>query len=521
MPLPVLLAAAESRSVRITLAEDLTAQYGARVHVVVTGRARAARFLEKLTQNGDDLALFLFERTGTELADRVGEAFPDAGRVALLSGEGPVPTVDATIPYPYADASESLYPPIDDLVDSYLACQSPTPPLRLVGPRWSTEIHETKAFLAKHGVAYEWRDEERPPLVELPNGRRLEEFDRSTLAEAIGLQVDPKQEFYDLVVVGAGPAGLAAAVYAASEGLSTLVLERCAPGGQAGTSARIENYLGFPDGLSGEDLTRRAVAQAAKFGVEIVSPAEATALRAEGRYRIVSLADERELRCHTVLIATGVDYRRLNIPGEDRLYGRGIYYGSAKSEAILCRDEEVAVVGGANSAGQAALHLSQYANKVTMLVRGADLGETMSDYLLDRIENAKNIDVQTGVALEEACGEDHLEAVRVRCGEEVWTLPLDGLFVFIGAEPHTDWLAGVIARDPDGFILTGNAVTAAPDPKCRWRERRPPMPLETCIPGVFAAGDVRAGSLKRVASAVGQGGTAVSFMHEYLRSIGA
>jgi thioredoxin reductase (NADPH) len=519
--LPLLLAAAESRQVRKALAEQLAARYSSRVHVVVTGRARASLFLDKITGNGDGLAVFLFDRPSSGLADRVEEDFPDAGRVALLSGEGPLPTVDATIPYPYADAAESLYPPIDDLVDSYLACQSPTPPLKLIGPRWSTEVHETKAFLAKHGVAYEWRDEERSPLVELPDGHRLEDLDRSALAEAIGLQVDPKQEFYDLVVVGAGPAGLAAAVYAASEGLSTLVLERCAPGGQAGTSARIENYLGFPDGLSGEDLTRRAVAQAEKFGVEIVSPAEATQLVTDGRYRKIRLSDEREIRCRTVLIATGVDYRRLNIPGEDRLYGRGIYYGSAKSEAILCHDEEVAVVGGANSAGQAALHLSQYAKKVTMLVRGADLGETMSDYLLERIEKAVNIDVQTGVTLEEVCGDDHLEAVRVRCGDEVWTLPVDGLFAFIGAEPHTEWLAGTIARDGDGFILTGNAVTAAPDRSCRWRERRPPMPLETCIPGVFAAGDVRSGSLKRVASAVGQGGTAVSFMHEYLRTIGA
>jgi thioredoxin reductase (NADPH) len=255
--------------------------------------------------------------------------------------------------------------------------------------------------------------------------------------------------------------------------------------------------------------------------VEIVSPSEATGLRSEGKYRIVRLGDDSELRCRTVLVATGVDYRRLAIPGEDRLYGRGVYYGSARSEAILCRDEKVAVVGGANSAGQAALHLAQYAKKVTMLVRGADLGETMSDYLLDRIENAKNIEVQTGVALEEACGDDHLEAVRVRCGEQIWTLPIDGLFAFIGAEPHTEWLAGTISRDAEGFILTGSAVTQAPDATCRWRERRSPMSLETCIPGVFAAGDVRAGSLKRVASAVGQGGTAVSLMHDYLRSIGA
>ncbi|RYG23870.1 FAD-dependent oxidoreductase [bacterium] len=453
VPLPVLLATVESRQVRKALARDLVARYASRVHVVVTGKARAAHFLDKLAENGEALAAVLFDRTGGNIAKQVAEAFPDAGRAALLVGKGACPVVDATIPYPYSDASESLYPPIDDLVESYLAGQRETPGLRLVGPRWSTEVHETKSFLASHGIAYEWREEECAPSVELPDGTCLNSPDRTTLAEAIGLQVDPKEDFYDLVVIGGGPAGLAAAVYAASEGLSTVILERCSPGGQAGNSARIENYLGFPDGLSGDDLTRRAVAQAQKFGVEIVSPSEAAGLRVEGKYRIVTLGDESELRCRSVLIATGVDYRRLDIKGEDRLYGRGVYYGSARSEAILCREEEVAVVGGANSAGQAALHLAQYAKKVTMLVRGADLGETMSDYLLDRIENTPNIDVQTGVTLEEACGEEHLEAVRVRCGEEVWTLPLDGLFAFIGAEPRTEWLEGTLARDRDGFIL--------------------------------------------------------------------
>lgn len=516
-----MLATAKSRSAREALARDLPSRFSDRAHVVVAGPARAARFVDWLDRSGGSLAAFVFDRTGAELAARVAETFPDAGRAVLLTGEGTAPIADATIPYPYGDPTEGLYPPLDDLVGSYLVCADAAPMVRVIGPRWSPEVYETKAFLKRHGVTYEWTDEEGAPSVVFPDGRRLERPDRTALAEAVGLQVDPGRDFYDFVVVGGGPAGLAAAVYAASEGLSTVILERGSPGGQAGYSSKIENYLGFPEGLSGEDLTRRAVAQAKKFGVEIVSPSTAVGLSSDGKYRMVRLEDGSEVRCHAVLVATGVEWRRLNVPGEERLYGRGIYYGSASGEAILCRDEEVAVVGGANSAGQAALHLAQYAKKVTMIVRGDGLKESMSDYLLERIEAAENIDVQSGLEIEEACGEDHLEAVRVRCGTEVWTIPLDGMFVFIGAEPHTEWLEGTLVRDEGGFLLTGEAARGGKDSPCRWRERRAPMTLETCIPGVFAAGDVRAGSLKRVASAVGQGGTAVSLVREYLRGIGA
>ncbi len=506
---------------REALARDLAIRYADRLRVVVVGPSRAERLVDRLDENGGALAALLFDRTSGDVAATVADAFPDAGRALLLTGEGASPIADATIPYPYAEAGEGLYPPLDDLVGSYFACRTDEPALTLVGPRWSVEVHEAKGFLKRQGVAYEWRDEDCNPAAELADGRRLAGLEPASLAEAVGLQVDPHRDFYDLVVVGGGPAGLAAAVYAASEGLSTIILEKTAPGGQAGTSAWIENYLGFPEGLSGDDLARRAVSQAKKFGVEIVSPATAVGLAAKGRYRSVRLEDGKEIGSQTVLIATGVEYRRLNVPGEDRLYGRGVYYGSATSEAILCRDEEVAVVGGANSAGQAALHLARYAKKVTMIVRGADLKDTMSDYLLDRIQKAENIDVQTGLEIEEACGEEHLTAVRVRCGKEIWTLPVDGLFVFIGAEPHTEWLEETLARDEEGFVLTGVAARDARDGKCRWRLKRPPMTLETCMPGVFAAGDVRAGSLKRVASAVGQGGTAVSLAHEYLRGIGA
>ena len=484
---------------------------------MVAGTARASGFLDRLANAKRPLVAFLHDRAEADLVAEIAGRFPHVGRAVLLTGEGKTPTADASIVVPYGDPAEGLYPPVDDLVDSYFACEPEAAGVRLAGPRWSVEIHEAKAFLRRSGVAYDWEDAERAPVAEMPDGRSIDLHDRTALAQAVGLQVDPKRKSYDIVIVGGGPAGLAAAVYAASEGLSTVVLEKDAPGGQAGYSASIENYLGFPDGLSGDDLARRAVAQCRKFGVEIVAPAPAVALRTKGRTKTVVLEDGREVHAPVVLIATGVEWRRLNVPGEERLYGRGVYYGSASSEAILCEDEAVAVVGGANSAGQAALHLARYAKRVTMIVRGGDLKETMSEYLLSRIQAMDDrIEVQNNLVIEEVCGEDHLQAARVRCGDEVWTMPLDGLFVYIGAEPHTEWLDGRLARDEDGFLLTGEA--ARHDPRCRWRERRAPTLFESCVPGVFVVGDVRAGSLKRVASAVGQGSTAISMVHEYLRS---
>ena len=519
VPLPVLLATAKNREVRRTLLRDLPPRYAGRLHVAVLAPSRAARLVDRLAKRGRGLVALLHDRGEGELAERVLRDFPDAGRALLLTGQGETPTADATVVVPYDDAAEALYPPLDDLVESFFACSPEGSGLTLVGPRWSTEVHEAKAFLRRSGVAYDWRDEEREPFGEMPDGGRVDLRDHTALAKAVGLQVDPERREYDLVVVGGGPAGLAAAVYAASEGLSTVVLEKDAPGGQAGYSALIENYLGFPDGLSGEDLARRAVAQCRRFGVEIVAPAAAVRLESRGRSRTIVLEDGKRVHAPAVLIATGVEWRRLAVPGEERLYGKGVYYGSASSEAVLCEDEAVAVVGGANSAGQAALHLARYAKRVTMIVRGDDLRETMSDYLRERIEAESRIEVQHGLAIEEVCGEAHLDAARVRCGEEVWTMPLDGLFVYIGAEPHTEWLAGTLARDADGFLLTGEAARGA-EGACPWRLKRAPGLFESCVPGVFVAGDVRSGSIKRVASAVGQGSTAVSLVHEYLRSLG-
>jgi thioredoxin reductase (NADPH) len=327
--------------------------------------------------------------------------------------------------------------------------------------------------------------------------------------------------FYDLAIVGGGPAGLAAAVYGASEGLRTVMIEMEAPGGQAGMSSRIENYLGFPSGLSGGELARRGVDQAKRFGVEILSPQQATGVRVEGPSRTVKLADGSELGCKVLLIATGVSYRKLDVPGAERLQGRGVYYGSAMTEAISCKDEDVYVIGGANSAGQAAMYFSKYARRVVMLVRGASLSATMSQYLIDQIKQTPNIQVETRARVVELHGDERLEAIFIHCGDsdETERVPANSVFVFIGAEPNTDWLAGVVERDERGFILTGAALLRDGKRPRGWTLDRDPFLLETSVPGIFAAGDIRHGSVKRVASGVGEGSIAVQFIHQYLGTV--
>lgn len=341
------------------------------------------------------------------------------------------------------------------------------------------------------------------------------------MLEKIGLRTQAERPFYDLLIVGGGPAGLAAAVYGASEGLSTVMIEREAPGGQAGSSSRIENYLGFPSGLSGGDLARRAVAQARRFGVEILTPQEAKGVRIEDPYRIVSLADGSEISCHALLIATGVSYRKLAVPGMDRLYGAGVYYGAAMTEAIACKGEEVYVVGGANSAGQAAMHFSKYAEHVTMLVRGESLTKSMSQYLIDQIESTPNITVRPYCSVVEVHGETSLEKIVVADSSSGSreTLPAKSLFIFIGAMPQTDWLNGVVERDQQGFILAGLDLLRDRQRPKGWALDRDPFLLESSVPGIFVAGDVRYGSVKRVASGVGEGSIAVQFIHRYLSKV--
>jgi thioredoxin reductase (NADPH) len=357
--------------------------------------------------------------------------------------------------------------------------------------------------------------------VLFPDGTKILEGIPTDVAQKVGLKTRAQTNFYDLAIVGGGPAGLAAAVYGASEGLHTVMIEREAPGGQAGMSSRIENYLGFPAGLSGNDLARRAVVQAQRFGVEILSPQEATGLRTEGSYRIIKLADGSEISCHTLMIASGVQWRRLDAPGVDRLQGAGIYYGGGSTEAISCKDETVYIIGGANSAGQAAMNFARYAKRVMMVVRGNSLGSTMSQYLIDQIKATPNIEIWAHACVAEVHGETHLEEVSVLCSDsnKIERVPVSSMFIFIGALPRTDWLGELVERDDRGFILTGPDLIREKDRPKGWTLERDPFLLETNIPGIFAVGDVRHGSVKRVASGVGEGSVAVQFIHQYLSKV--
>jgi thioredoxin reductase (NADPH) len=411
----------------------------------------------------------------------------------------------------------------------------------VLGNRWSPASHNIKDFLARNHVPYQWLDIETArtdaevqgvvdllddeekrdlPLVIFPNGLRLRRPTPADLAENVGLKTRAAEAFYDLAIVGGGPAGLAAAVYGASEGLRTVMVEREAPGGQAGMSSRIENYLGFPSGLSGADLARRAVVQARRFGVEILS-AEATAVRLDGPYRFLKLADGAELSCHALLVATGVQWRKLDAPGVERLTGAGIYYGAAMTEAMSTKDEDVFVIGGANSAGQAAMYFSKYARRVVMLVRGSSLAASMSQYLINQLKETPNVQIEFNSSIVEAHGEDHLESISVLCSttNEVNRVPANSLFIMIGAAPNTTWLANVVERDERGFIYSGRDLMRDGKRPKGWPLDRDPGLLETNVPGIFVVGDVRHGSVKRVASGVGEGSVAISFVHQYLSKV--
>ena len=444
---------------------------------------------------------------------------------------------------PWDPPEEQLYPVLDDLLDDWLSVYRPQfEGIRVIGDRWSPCSHNVKDFLARNQIPYQWLDVEQEteaqklidyatnngekpklPLIILGDGAQLQQPTNLQLAEKIGLQTQAERPFYDLVIVGGGPAGLAAAVYGASEGLSTVMIERQAPGGQAGSSSRIENYLGFPVGLSGGDLARRGVTQAKRFGVEILTPQEAVGVRIENSYRIITLADGSEITCHALLLATGVSWRRLDIPGCKELTGKGIYYGAAKTEAIACKNEHIYLVGGANSAGQAAMYFSQYANKVTMLVRGESLTKSMSQYLIDQIAATPNIEVMVHTEVAAAKGENNLEAITLLHNDTGATETVDAtsLFIFIGAQPETDWLEAIVKRDQRGYILTGADLKQNGKRCSGWHLERDPFLLETNVPGIFVAGDVRHQSVKRVASGVGEGSIAIMFIHRYLAEVRA
>ena len=547
MARPVLLAIDDDSSVLEAVVQDLRREYGATFRIMRASSGQAALdTLAQLQARQEPVALLLSDQrmpglTGVEFLEQARELYPDARRVLLTAyadTEAAIQAINsARIHYylnkPWDPPEEKLYPVLSELLDDWKSgYRPPFEGLRVVGNRWSLKDHTLRNFLSRNHVAYRWLDissndeaqkliaerhltTDQMPLVLFPDGTMLTDATPDSLAARVGLRTQAAQEFYDMAVVGAGPAGLAAAVYGASEGLRTLVIEPEAPGGQAGSSSRIENYLGFHQGVTGEELGRRAHLQATRFGAEFLMQ-RATGLRIEGQYRFVQLSDGREIASHVVLLASGVQYRKLDIPGADRLAGRGIYYGAALVEAVACKDEEVFVVGGANSAGQAALHFAKYARKVTMLVRGSGLSATMSKYLIDEIERTSNIVVSAGTQVVEALGQDRLECLKLRGPQGEYSLPAASLFVFIGAEPGVTWLPQCILRDEKGFVLAGQDLRHDGKMPDAWREPREPFLLETSVPGVFVAGDVRHGSVKRVASAVGEGSIAVQFAHQYL-----
>jgi len=440
---------------------------------------------------------------------------------------------------PWDPPEQNLYPVLDDLLSDWAAnVPIPYEGIRVAGTLWSATSHTVKDFLARNQIPYQWLDIEkdkevetlvdavnqgdhRLPVVFFPDGSTMIEPSILDLAKMIGLHTKAAKPFYDLIIIGGGPAGLAAAVYGGSEGLQTVMIEKEATGGQAGTSSRIENYLGFPRGLSGLDLARRATTQAQRFGVEILSAQEAVGMRVEDPYRYVGLRDGTELSSHVILVATGVSIRRLDVPGINELTGAGVYYGAALTEAAHYRGQDVFVVGGANSAGQGAMFFSRYARKVTMVVRSSSLAKGMSQYLVDQIGRTENIQVMLRAEVVEAIGNDRLEAIRI-CNVdngEVGTYPTAAMFIFIGAAPHAELVAGIVEQDSSGFILTGPDLMLHGNRPKGWTLNRDPYLLETSIPGIFAAGDVRHRSVKRVATAVGEGAVAVALIHQYLKTV--
>jgi thioredoxin reductase (NADPH) len=552
MARPVILTVDDDPEVLQAIARDLRQQYGERFRIIRADSGKTAlEAIQQLKLRNESVALFLVDQrmpqmSGIEFLEQAMQIFPEAQRVLLTAyadTDAAIRAINsARLQYyllkPWDPPEEKLYPVLDDLLDDWLASfRPPFEGIRVVGNRWSPQSHQVKDFLARNQVPYQWLDIELPearelvayaedcrsqlPLVLFSDGGRLVQPTNLQIAEKIGLRTQAERPFYDLLIVGGGPAGLAAAVYGASEGLSTVMIEREAPGGQAGSSSRIENYLGFPSGLSGSDLARRAVAQARRFGVEILTPQEAKQIRIEDPYRVITLIDGSEVGCHALLIATGVSYRKLDVPGMERLYGAGVYYGAAMTEAIACQGEEVYIVGGANSAGQAAMYFSKYAQHVTMLVRGESLTKSMSQYLIEQIESTPNITVRPYCSVVEVHGETSLEKIVIADSSQGTqeTLPATSLFIFIGAMPQTEWLGGLVERDKQGFILTGMDLLRDRQRPKGWTLDRDPFLLEASVPGIFVAGDVRYGSVKRVASGVGEGAIAVQFIHRYLSKV--
>ncbi|MGA5317024.1 FAD-dependent oxidoreductase [Streptomyces pseudogriseolus] len=545
----VIMTVDDDPGVSRAVARDLRRRYGASYRIVRAESGESAlEALRELKLRGDLVAVILADyrmprMNGIEFLERAMDVHPEARRVLLTAYADTGAAIDAInvvdldhyLLKPWDPPEEKLYPVVDDLLEAWKRSDHrPVPSTKVVGHRWSARSSDVREFLARNQVPYRWYSSDEPegrrllaaagedgmrlPLVVTPDGTPLVEPDPADLAAHVGLATRPAADFYDLVVIGGGPAGLGAAVYGASEGLRTVLVERSATGGQAGQSSRIENYLGFPDGVSGAQLTDRARRQATRFGAEILTAREVTGLEVSGAGRVVRFSDGSQVAAHSVILATGVSYRRLAAPGCDELGGCGVYYGSSLTEAPACQDQDVYIVGGANSAGQAAMYLSRFAKSVTLLVRGPDLSASMSYYLIEQIGRVPNISVRCGTVVEEAHGDGHLERLTLRETDTGRSDEVDAqwLFVFIGAAPLTDWLDGTVLRDERGFILAGPDLTADGRPPAGWELDRPPYHLETNVPGVFVAGDARAESAKRVASAVGEGAMAVMLVHRYL-----
>jgi thioredoxin reductase (NADPH) len=532
---------------------DLRAHYHAGYRIVKAGSGtEALQTIRQLKRRNAPVALFLVDQrmpgmSGTEFLVKTLELYPEARKVLLTAyadtdaAISSINTIglDHYLMKPWDPPEQHLYPVLDDLLSDWMASvQVPYDGIRVAGTLWSAGSHNTKNFLALNQIPYQWLDIEKDaeanalvdavskeghklPVVFFPDGSVLIDPSPGTIAEKLGLHTHAQQPFYDLIIVGAGPAGLAASVHGASEGLRTVVIEKEATGGQAGTSARIENYLGFPQGLSGADLARRATAQAKRLGAEILAPQEVTGIRVEDPYRFVTLRDGKELSCHALLIATGMTVRKPDVSGIESFIGASVYYGAAITEAKHYRDRHVLVVGGANSAGQGAVFLSQYASQVTILKRGKSLEESMSKYLIDQIKDTKNINVLLQTEMTAVHGDNRLEAVTIKNREtgKSKKVSAEAIFIFVGATPHSEIVTDVVELSKEGFILTGPDLLQDGRPPKNWTLKRDPYLMETNVPGIFAAGDVRHNVIRRVASAVGQGAVAISLVHRYLETV--
>lgn len=560
MKKPIILTVDDDPQVLNAIERDLRKHYRNDYRVIkASSGSEALEVVYKLKQREDPVALFLVDQrmpymSGTEFLSEAMKIYPDTRKVLLTAYADTQAAIDSIneidLDYyllkPWDPPEEQLFPVLDDLLSDWH--QTFTPPydgIRVAGTLWSPKSHDVKDFLARNRIPYKWLDIEqdkqasalvdatldyedqshkkprRLPVIFFPDGDVLIEPDFRTLAEKVGMQTQATQPFYDLIIIGAGPAGLGAAVYGASEGLRTLMIDKEATGGQAGTSSRIENYLGFPKGLSGVELAQRATTQAIRLGAEILTTQEATCVRVQDPYRYVILNDQTELSCRALIIATGVSVRRLDVPGIDRLTGAGVYYGAALTEAAYYRNRPIFVVGGANSAGQAAMFFTRYGSQVTMIIRGDRLQTSMSHYLIDQILNNPKIDIWTHSEVREVHGKDHLESISVinRKNGQKEEHSAAALFIFIGAQPHSELVSGLVACDPKGFIYTGTDLIREGKRPRGWQLPRDPYPLETSVPGIFAAGDIRFGAVRRVASAVGEGAIAVSQVHEYLKTV--